>query len=242
MRISSLASLERSDLTSCAWLGLYEARQRFNPQQGVQFSTFARLRIRGAIYDGLAETSSLGRRGVRMVKRQFMSSDLPRYTTSQVSQASDREMRDLPKHLSAHHAPLSVTADVPRAHESDQVHPSFLEGYKRLCAYMESVWIHDFTSEEILDPSIVTQERERSHMIGDLISDAFGQLQTQERDLLVAAFDFRGIGDNAKAYAERLGVHRSTIARRLATILLKLKEWIIQHRLHSLNEIYTRVA
>jgi RNA polymerase sigma factor FliA len=49
------ASVDPGDLVSSGVLGLIDAIERFNPNQGVKFETFATPRIRGAIYDGLRQ-------------------------------------------------------------------------------------------------------------------------------------------------------------------------------------------
>ena len=49
------ASVDPADLVSSGVLGLIDALERFDPQRGVKFETFATPRIRGAIYDGLRE-------------------------------------------------------------------------------------------------------------------------------------------------------------------------------------------
>ena len=47
------ASIEFEDLVGYGSKGLVEAAERFDPTQGVTFSTFAYYRIRGAMFDGL---------------------------------------------------------------------------------------------------------------------------------------------------------------------------------------------
>jgi RNA polymerase sigma factor for flagellar operon FliA len=47
------ASIELEDLIGYGSKGLVEAAERFDPTQGVAFSTFAYYRIRGAMFDGL---------------------------------------------------------------------------------------------------------------------------------------------------------------------------------------------
>jgi RNA polymerase sigma factor for flagellar operon FliA len=47
------ASVDPRDLVSSGVFGLIDALERFDPQRGVRFETFATPRIRGAIYDGL---------------------------------------------------------------------------------------------------------------------------------------------------------------------------------------------
>jgi RNA polymerase sigma factor for flagellar operon FliA len=48
-------SVSLDDLIGYGELGLAEAARDFDPERGVQFSTFAYYRIRGAIFDGLAK-------------------------------------------------------------------------------------------------------------------------------------------------------------------------------------------
>jgi RNA polymerase sigma factor for flagellar operon FliA len=45
--------VDRDDLTSAGMIGLLQALRSFDPDRGVNFLTFARLRIRGAVYDEL---------------------------------------------------------------------------------------------------------------------------------------------------------------------------------------------
>jgi RNA polymerase sigma factor for flagellar operon FliA len=46
-------SIDVEDLIGYGSKGLVEAAERFDPRQGVAFSTFAYYRVRGAMYDGL---------------------------------------------------------------------------------------------------------------------------------------------------------------------------------------------
>lgn len=50
--------IDIEDLRSAAYLGLVEAATRFNPDLGVKFSTFAYMRIFGAICDFLREENT----------------------------------------------------------------------------------------------------------------------------------------------------------------------------------------
>jgi RNA polymerase sigma factor for flagellar operon FliA len=49
------SSVDPGDLVSWGVLGLIDAIERFDPNQGVKFETFSTPRIRGAIYDGLRQ-------------------------------------------------------------------------------------------------------------------------------------------------------------------------------------------
>ncbi len=50
------ASVDSDDLTSDGVLGLLDAVDKFDPERGLQFQTYAVSRIRGAIVDGLRST------------------------------------------------------------------------------------------------------------------------------------------------------------------------------------------
>src|SRR5262245_52320469 len=47
------AAIDIEDLVGYGSKGLVEAAERYDPRQGVAFSTFAYYRIRGAMFDGL---------------------------------------------------------------------------------------------------------------------------------------------------------------------------------------------
>jgi RNA polymerase sigma factor for flagellar operon FliA len=61
------ASVEIGDLVNAGVIGLLDAVDKFQPQRGVKFRTYAELRVRGAIIDSLRDLDwaprSLRRRG-----------------------------------------------------------------------------------------------------------------------------------------------------------------------------------
>ena len=67
-------SVDPGDLVSSGVLGLIDAIERFDPQRGVKFETFATPRIRGAIYDGLRELDWVPR-SVRSRAREVRAGD-----------------------------------------------------------------------------------------------------------------------------------------------------------------------
>ena len=70
------AFAETEDLRSFAMMGLASAIDRYDPDTGVPFSAYAALRIKGAIYDGLVESSWLPRRLLRKVSVYKKSDEL----------------------------------------------------------------------------------------------------------------------------------------------------------------------
>ncbi len=62
--------VELSDLTQAGFLGLLDAASRYDEAKGVRFSTYAALRIRGSILDGLRELDWVPR-SVRRRRREL---------------------------------------------------------------------------------------------------------------------------------------------------------------------------
>ena len=74
MRSSGLpTSIEFDDLVSFGTKGLIEAAQRFQPERGAAFPTFAYYRVRGAIYDGLRSFGWVTRSRLYTACRRFRS-------------------------------------------------------------------------------------------------------------------------------------------------------------------------
>lgn len=61
MAISLPAAMDSDDVLSTGTIGLLHAIDRFNPEQGVRFETYALQRIRGAIIDSIRSLSPLSR-------------------------------------------------------------------------------------------------------------------------------------------------------------------------------------
>src|SRR5699024_3329417 len=62
-RISSYIpnSFDKNDLKSLGLLGLYDALNKFEPKRNLKFDTYATIRIRGSIIDGLRKEDWLPR-------------------------------------------------------------------------------------------------------------------------------------------------------------------------------------
>ena len=53
LKLKHVSTLEIEDLYSYGYIGLIQAKQRFEKERNVSFTTYSYPRIRGAIYDGL---------------------------------------------------------------------------------------------------------------------------------------------------------------------------------------------
>jgi len=88
-------SVDPGDLVSSGVFGLIDAIDRFDPERGVKFETFAAPRIRGAIYDGLRQLDWVPRSvrsRAREVERAFsrLEHELGRAPTDEELSASLR--------------------------------------------------------------------------------------------------------------------------------------------------------
>jgi len=83
MGLRPAGAIEWEDLLNYGVFGLMDAVERFEPERGINFETFANLRVRGAVLDALRQQDPLGRlarQRVRAVKGaiQQLSTELGR--------------------------------------------------------------------------------------------------------------------------------------------------------------------
>jgi RNA polymerase sigma factor for flagellar operon FliA len=69
MAITPSAAMDADDVLAAGTIGLLHAVDRFNPNQGVRFETYALQRIRGAIIDAIRALSPISRTALRRMRR-----------------------------------------------------------------------------------------------------------------------------------------------------------------------------
>ena len=69
MAVSPSGAMDIDDVLAAGTIGLLHAVDRFKPDQGVRFETYALQRIRGAIIDAIRALSPISRTGVRRIRR-----------------------------------------------------------------------------------------------------------------------------------------------------------------------------
>ncbi|MGC6391252.1 MAG: sigma-70 family RNA polymerase sigma factor [Alphaproteobacteria bacterium] len=72
-RVNAVVEIE--DLMQVGLTGLVEAAQRYTPQEGVSFGSYAVLRVRGAMLDYLRSNSNLCRRSIKMQQETRAAAD-----------------------------------------------------------------------------------------------------------------------------------------------------------------------
>ena len=84
--------VELDDLIAYGEVGLAQAARDFDPDRGVQFTTFAFYRIRGAIYDGLSKMSWISRaRYKRLSSEAKAAREVPTAATPYANTAQDHD-------------------------------------------------------------------------------------------------------------------------------------------------------
>ena len=83
------AAIQIEDLVSCGAIGLLEAFDRFDPNRGIQFSTYAEYRIRGAMYDALRNNDTFTRRRRQLAKKLENAAEAVRRRTGQEPNPKD---------------------------------------------------------------------------------------------------------------------------------------------------------
>ncbi|MDQ6669758.1 MAG: sigma-70 family RNA polymerase sigma factor [Chloroflexota bacterium] len=68
MAISPSGAMDADDVVAAGTMGLLHAVDRFNPDQGVRFETYALQRIRGAIIDAIRALSPISRTTLRRLR------------------------------------------------------------------------------------------------------------------------------------------------------------------------------
>jgi RNA polymerase sigma factor for flagellar operon FliA len=111
-------ALEQNDLLQCGVLGLMGAIDRFDPEQGVRFETFATPRIRGAVLDELRTLDWVPRSARSAARRiETAAREVTQETGRDALESEVARKLELP--LEEYRTLLgSATATVPPAHES----------------------------------------------------------------------------------------------------------------------------
>lgn len=214
------ALFDLDEARACAYEGLLRAMSSFDPRRGLPFERYAKLRVRGAILDGLRASTSFGRAGLaqlRALERAYQAQRLEEALPAGEGEGEGEGDGD---------------GEGDGAREGGGGEPGPLRSppealgdlwgsFKTLRALATSVALELLTppsdpEEALLDA--LEQERERARL-----SAAFERLSAEERELLSAVYDLRGHGESASSYAEAQGIGRAAVSKRHAKALRRLR-------------------
>ena len=212
--------LGEDDLQSYAYIGLLEAQKRFNPSYNVPFSTYARYRVRGAMLDGIRKSSQYGRTGYSTLKSWIQyeinqpqsGGDKLQQSSKDIERRSDsRERQD----------PVDQATYIDSYSLNDQVGITHFKTLQKMATHL---WIENMISLPSDEPEYNLEKTEQKSRL----SLAFSELNSSDQELMIALYDLKRCGDNAKQYAVRVGVHRSSIYRRHERIITWLRKRVIE--------------
>lgn len=188
------------DLVGYGELGLAEAARDFDPEQGVQFTTFAFYRVRGAIYDGVSQMSWTSRARYHRLRYERMANELLQTESRNTGTGDTQLERD-----------GSWVANV-----TEKLAMIYLGAGR---SDDEGGGIRDSTLADPDAPpaSVIAAQREVSGRLHVLVE----QLPHQERQLIAAVY-FEGA--TLKDAGARLGLSKSWASRLHAKALERLAQ------------------
>ena len=225
LKVSAIARAEYEEIKACAHLGFLEAQRRFDPRKGVLFASYARQRVRGAILDGIAHLSPLGRKSVKAITRSLRKQDIQAFEQSVHEQKAGSQKKSLQSEESRVDQKEAdrEQEDTSASNGLNHIAPSFIESYRALYFQAIHFWVESLSSELTSDPAEPYENQINHNRDSRHLSIAFETLSIEQQQLLIAIYDLRRVGDNATQYAERMKLHRSTVSRRHAIAIRHLR-------------------
>jgi RNA polymerase sigma factor for flagellar operon FliA len=145
------------ELIALGNFGLVEAAERFNPQYGVKFSTFAWPRVRGAIVDGLRSTGPYRRGEVAAFRAAVANDVLAPTPASVVLQASEPAEVPVPRAEEE----IDLRRQLPRLARALEQLPERERAVAHL-HYFEGLQLSDVAARLDLSRSYVTRLHQRA--------------------------------------------------------------------------------
>ncbi len=194
------AHVEVEDLIGFAVLGLAQAAALFDASRGAQFKTFAYARIRGAIFDGIAQT--LG--------------------TSRHLHAEARKLR---RQLALEESADEVCEQFGLAAQGGSTAEGLLSHLRGAIRDLGQVFLLNGGGEDPADDGAEQDPRERLELeeLREELRAALGRLPNEEAELIRLHY-FEGL--TFTECARRLGKHKSWISRLHARSLERLRSCV----------------
>ena len=207
--------VDPDDLYNWGILGLIDAVERFEPERGIKFETYALARIRGAMLDGLRSLDWIPhslRRRAREVEEAYaaVEAELGRPGTDDEVAGYLGISREELDHLHLQMASFAmVSLDEVWVGNEDGSEPVHL---------MDTV--EDTSSP---DPVAVAEE----HDLKRLLAEAIDTLPEKER-LVVSLYYYEGL--TGKEIAEVMGVSQSRISQLHSKAITRLRGKLTKHK------------
>jgi len=200
--------VDDADLISYGLMGLIGAIERFEPERGIKFETFAMTRIRGAIIDEL--------RSLDWVPRSVRS------RAREIESAQAKLEHELQR------APTEAELAARLGIDEDELQTSLLEIANSSVYALDELWtVSDSSGDQvslldtISDPRADDpQESLASSEIKDRLTEAIGSLPEREQ-LVVALYYYENL--TLREIGEVLGVTESRVSQLHTKAVMRLK-------------------
>ncbi len=195
--------VDMDELVALANVGLADAAQRYDPERGASFSTFAWYRVQGAIVDGLRKQSNLPRRvWARLVALRAASDYL-----------ENRGERDVG----------ASRAGTPPAQGADA-----LDSIKSALAAIRTMYVTSLEGMreagfDAADTAPLADDRIDTGRLSQKIRDALARLPDKERELVTKHY---WEGKNLLEAGAELGISKSWASRLHAQAVERLRSVI----------------
>jgi RNA polymerase sigma factor for flagellar operon FliA len=202
------AHVEEGDLVSYGLLGLIGAIERFNPELGIKFETYAISRIKGSIIDELRSMDWVPR-SVRARARDI-----------------ERAIADLESRLTR--APTDEEIAGKLGITEEEFQDSLLEISRSSIAALDELWASPGSSgdavaliDTIEDPAAKEPQAEMDHTeLREALGDAISRLPEREK-LVVTLYYYEEL--TLREIGEVLGVTESRVSQLHTKAILRLK-------------------
>lgn len=189
--------VELDDLISYGQLGLLEAAQRFNPEGGAQFSSYAYYRVQGAIFDGLRKTGWLKRSEYAHVRAERGASEYLAYQANRAQGVIGEDRRNIEEEV-------AETADTVA---------SLVTIFVTSIESFEHLQLKDETSES---PDSRVERKQMVGAIRRLINE-----MAEEDQVILKGFYFEN--RTLKDLGEDMGLSKSWMSRKHAQCIERLR-------------------
>ncbi|MCD4829324.1 MAG: FliA/WhiG family RNA polymerase sigma factor [Candidatus Cloacimonetes bacterium] len=210
LNIFSSSSMEKDDLYSAGVMGLLDAIEKFDPEKGVEFQTFATIRVRGSIIDEIRRTDWVPR-SVRQ-KSKHIDAAIHSLFNRLGRMPSDSQVAE----------ELDISLD-EYYHITDNLGPMFL-------ASLDSAIKGDggqdlFVSDIVEDTGEGVEAEMQRHNLRRGIIKAIGQLPEREK-LVISLYYYEEL--TLKEIGMVLDVTESRVSQMHSSALMKLRN-LLEH-------------
>ena len=151
--------IDLNDLLQSGYIGLLEARKNFDKNKKVAFNTFATLRIKGAILDGLRKNSWVNRDALKKIKKiQTAISQLQQKlsrdpSTEEIVHYLNMSYEDYSKYccsVNMNMMSFNQAVDIDQLAADHEENPSQILEKKQLCAILQTAISHLPEKEQLV--------------------------------------------------------------------------------------------